>query len=152
EAARAGRAGAGFAVVAAEVKDLARQTGEATQDIARRIEGIQADVGQASVAMASISEVVDQVDRMSSTMSSAVEEHSATSAVMTRSMTEAAAGSEEITRTITRVAEGASDTAAAAGTVREASVELGGVATALVDSIAHFTVDEDAGGDGGAAR
>ena len=41
EAARAGDAGKGFAVVATEVKELARQTAEATDDIRQRVEGIQ---------------------------------------------------------------------------------------------------------------
>lgn len=41
EAARAGEAGKGFAVVANEIKELARQTAEATQQIKGQIEGIQ---------------------------------------------------------------------------------------------------------------
>ena len=46
EAARAGDAGKGFAVVATEVKELARQTAAATEDIRRRIGGIQTSTGQ----------------------------------------------------------------------------------------------------------
>jgi methyl-accepting chemotaxis protein len=45
EAARAGDAGKGFAVVATEVKELAKQTAEATEDIRGRIEGIQSSTG-----------------------------------------------------------------------------------------------------------
>ena len=41
EAARAGEAGKGFAVVANEIKELAKQTAAATQDIKEKIEGIQ---------------------------------------------------------------------------------------------------------------
>ena len=47
EAARAGEAGKGFAVVASEVKDLAQETAKATEDIARRVEAIQADTAGA---------------------------------------------------------------------------------------------------------
>jgi len=47
EAARAGEAGKGFAVVAGEIKELARQTADATEDIKRRISGIQASTGSA---------------------------------------------------------------------------------------------------------
>ena len=46
EAARAGDAGKGFAVVATEVKELARETAVATEDIRRRIEGIQLSTGR----------------------------------------------------------------------------------------------------------
>ncbi|WP_163337978.1 methyl-accepting chemotaxis protein [Desulfopila sp. IMCC35008] len=44
EAARAGEAGKGFAVVANEIKDLAKQTAEATGEIRTKIEGIQATI------------------------------------------------------------------------------------------------------------
>ncbi len=51
EAARAGEAGKGFAVVASEVKDLARQTTEATEDIRSKITSLQADMNEIVSAM-----------------------------------------------------------------------------------------------------
>ena len=47
EAARAGDAGKGFAVVATEVKELAKQTAAATEDIRKRIVGIQGSTAEA---------------------------------------------------------------------------------------------------------
>ncbi len=48
EAARAGDAGKGFAVVASEVKNLATQTGKATEEISGQISGIQSATGEIS--------------------------------------------------------------------------------------------------------
>jgi methyl-accepting chemotaxis protein len=48
EAARAGEAGAGFAAVAAEVRTLAVQAGDASRDIQSRVAAIQADAAQAA--------------------------------------------------------------------------------------------------------
>ncbi|MGD0519424.1 MAG: Cache 3/Cache 2 fusion domain-containing protein, partial [Thermoguttaceae bacterium] len=78
EAARAGDAGKGFAVVATEVKELAKQTAEATEDIRGRIEGIQSSTGEAIKSIGSISEVIQQVNEISRTIASAVEEQSVT--------------------------------------------------------------------------
>src|SRR6185369_12057360 len=51
EAARAGEAGKGFAVVANEVKELAKQTAEATEDISHKIGAIQNDTQEAVTAV-----------------------------------------------------------------------------------------------------
>src|SRR6185295_7574515 len=57
EAARAGEAGKGFAVVASEVKDLAQETAKATEEISSRIQTIQTDTSAAVEAIARIAEV-----------------------------------------------------------------------------------------------
>ncbi|HET8614482.1 MAG TPA: methyl-accepting chemotaxis protein [Actinomycetales bacterium] len=122
EAARAGESGKGFAVVAGEVKELAQETGKATEDISRRIEAIQTDTADAVAAIAQISQIIASISDTQTTIASAVEEQTATTNEMGRNVTEASSGSSEIARNITAVADaaaaatrGASDTAQAAG-------------------------------------
>ena len=131
EAARAGEAGKGFAVVANEVKELAKETAKATEDISRKIEAIQTDTKAAVEAIASISEVINQVNGISNTIATAVEEQNATTNEMARNVSEAAQGSGEITSNIAGVAQaaestsrGASDTQKAAQQLVETSAEL----------------------------
>jgi methyl-accepting chemotaxis protein len=124
EAARAGEAGRGFAVVANEVKELAKQTAKATEDISRKIEAIQTDTRAAVTAIASIGEVINQVNGISNTIATAVEEQNATTNEMVRNVGEAAHGSGEITSNISGVAQAAESTARGAGDTHKAAEQL----------------------------
>ncbi|WP_222193271.1 GAF domain-containing protein [Modestobacter italicus] len=62
EAARAGEAGKGFAVVAGEVKELARETAQATEDVSSRVATIQGDVQNVVGALAAIREIVERIN------------------------------------------------------------------------------------------
>jgi methyl-accepting chemotaxis protein len=117
EAARAGEAGKGFAVVASEVKELAQETAKATEDISRRVEAIQADTSSAVDAIAEISRVISSINDYQVTIASAVEEQTATTAEMSRSIGEAASGSSNIATNINGVAQATKTTS---GTLVEA--------------------------------
>jgi methyl-accepting chemotaxis protein len=78
EAARAGEAGKGFAVVASEVKDLAKQTNDATADIRKKITIMQSSTEDTIKEITQISGVINSVDEIVSTIASAVEQQSAT--------------------------------------------------------------------------
>jgi methyl-accepting chemotaxis protein len=110
EAARAGEAGKGFAVVASEVKDLAQETAKATEDISRRVETIQADTSSAVAAIGEISQIIQRINDYQVTIASAVEEQTATTAEMSRSIGEAAGGSSTIAANINGVAQSAEAT------------------------------------------
>lgn len=78
EAASAGEAGKGFAVVANEVKELAKQTGEATQKIRVQVEDMQADTYSALEAIELVTKVIDEVNTISKSIVGAVEEQTVT--------------------------------------------------------------------------
>lgn len=74
EAARAGEAGKGFAVVANEVKELARQTQEATKVIAEKISLLQDSSSEVSTGVEEIVNLIKTVEDASTAIASAVEE------------------------------------------------------------------------------
>ncbi|GAA3295786.1 methyl-accepting chemotaxis protein [Dactylosporangium vinaceum] len=105
EAARAGEFGKGFAVVAQEVKDLARETAQATDDIGKRVQAIQVDTEDAVGAMGQIGEVIAQMSEYQNAIAAAVEEQAVTARSMGESVGAAASGSTEIAGTIAGVAD-----------------------------------------------
>ncbi|MEZ5236882.1 MAG: methyl-accepting chemotaxis protein [Acidimicrobiales bacterium] len=138
EAARAGEAGRGFAVVASEVKDLAHDTARATEEIARRIQGIQSDTTEAVDAAGQIGDIVGRVNELQATIASAVEEQSATTDEISRTVIEASAGTSEIAGNITQVATASRDAAQGATNSLDAARDLAQMAAGLQDLIAQF--------------
>jgi methyl-accepting chemotaxis protein len=78
EAARAGEAGRGFAVVATEVKALAVQTQNATEEITRKIEALQKDAAGSADAVHRISEAIDAIRPVFENVNGAVAEQNRT--------------------------------------------------------------------------
>jgi methyl-accepting chemotaxis protein len=82
EAARAGEAGRGFAVVATEVKALAVQTQNATEEITKKIEALQRDATGSADAVQRISQAIEAIRPVFDTVNGAVAEQSQTTGEM----------------------------------------------------------------------
>lgn len=131
EAARAGSAGKGFAVVANEVKELAKETAQASEEIADRILTIQ-EVSQSTIqALADISLIIEQIADLQGMIASAVEEQSVVTHEINHNVTAVARSSESINRSISSVASAAGDTADGAKLVQQTSSNLAQLASQL---------------------
>ena len=140
EAARAGEAGKGFAVVANEIKELARQTAEATQDIRRIIEEIQGSTGATVEEIREVTSVIEEVSELITTVAAAIEEQTATTREIAGSVAQASHGIAEINENI-------SQSSSVAGEISADIAEVSGLAGELTDSSAQ--VNNSAGDLGG---
>ncbi len=151
EAARAGEAGKGFAVVASEVKDLARNTAEATEDISSKLTTIQGDTRAVVEAIAKIGDVIREINNLQTSIASAVEEQSATITGIGRMASEAALGSSNASSYVADVASAARDSLAKVAVNREMLGTLGD-ATAELDAMVSSFLGSGQRGAGPQAR
>lgn len=138
EAARAGVAGHGFSVVAAEVKSLSVQTAAATEEIERQIATVQTSTETAVDSIRSITKQIQEINAFSKgAMASVAHQSNAT-----REISECVAGAFDRTKTalavLTQVVNDAASTSHSARTMIEASDAVGNAATTLREEIASF--------------
>ncbi|UEM21643.1 methyl-accepting chemotaxis protein [Skermanella mucosa] len=138
EAARAGDAGKGFAIVASEVKNLATQTGKATEEIAAQIAHIQATTGQAVEAIRSITATIAQVSEITLTVAGAVGQQSAATAEIARNVDQASSGTHEVCAGISGVTKAARETGRTAGQLLDAALDLSRQSETLRGQVDHF--------------
>jgi methyl-accepting chemotaxis protein len=105
EAARAGSAGKGFAVVANEIKELAKQTAEATEDIKARIAGIQSSTGLAIGEIGQITTVIKEVGGIVSSIAAAIEEQATVTRDVAGNIAQASVGVQEANERVSQTAE-----------------------------------------------
>ncbi|NOQ46621.1 MAG: DUF3365 domain-containing protein [Desulfobulbaceae bacterium] len=103
EAARAGEAGKGFAVVANEIKELAKQTAEATGEIKTRIDSIQNSTQATVSQIQQITQVINEVNEIVVSIVTAVEEQSATTVEISENISQASIGIQEVTKNVAQV-------------------------------------------------
>ena len=138
EAARAGSAGKGFAVVANEVKSLAQQTGQATEEIGQYVRSIQ-DATIATVAgVEEIAAKVRRIDAANSSVASALEEQTSATNEIARNIVQASAGTAEVSQSIIQVTAAAQETGNSAGEVNSAASELSRQSESLREIVDRF--------------
>lgn len=115
EAARAGDAGKGFNVVANEVKELSKQTAEATQNIVSQINEMQTVTQTSIEAIHEITEVINELNSVNLTIAGAVEEQSVTTNEVSQTTADAASSLEEVSRNVSEVSRAANDIAGNSG-------------------------------------
>jgi methyl-accepting chemotaxis protein len=117
EAARAGEAGRGFAVVASEVKTLATQAAKATEEITVQIAGMQAMTQDSVGAIQKIGATIGHISTLSAAIAAAVEEQSAATEEISRNIQQAAHGTAQVAANIGDVSQGAAKTSTASSQV-----------------------------------
>ncbi len=138
EAARAGEAGKGFAVVASEVKALANQTGKATEEIGQQVRDMRAATSGCVASIEQIAETITELNSLAGQVAAAVEEQSAATSEIARSVEQAAMGTREVTQNITKVSLAASETGEATRLLQQTAGKLSGQSAELRQEIETF--------------
>ncbi len=150
EAARAGEAGKGFAVVANEIKELAKQTAEATLNIKEQIAGVQRTTSETVADIEAITTVINQVGAIVGTIAGAVGEQASATQEIANNISQASQGLQEVNENVNQssavaaaitqdiamvgntsseIAENSTKVRSSAGTLQQLAAELKGVVT-----------------------
>lgn len=138
EAARAGEAGRGFAVVASEVKGLANQTAKATGDISQQISEIQSSTRDAVAAINQISTTMGDVDEYMSAIAASVEQQGIATDEISHNVAQAASGTQSVVGNISGVTDGTTQTSLSAGEVNRAAGSVTENTKQLNETISTF--------------
>jgi len=145
EAARAGEAGKGFAVVANEIKELAKQTANATGEIKNRINSIQGSTTATVRQIQQITQVIAEVNTIVTSIVAAVEQQSATTNEIATNITQASIGIQEVTGNVAQASMVSNDVAKdivevshSADTITKGSTDVKGNALELSQMAQHL--------------
>ncbi len=124
EAARAGDAGRGFAVVAGEVKSLAAQTQQATEEIRTLIEQVQHATGGVVQAIGRISDRIGSINEVACAIATAVNQQGQATAEIAHSVQNASSGTSLVCNNMQTLVVAADATGEASGAVQQAAQDV----------------------------
>ena len=146
EAARAGEAGKGFAVVASEVKTLASQTGAATEQIGDLIELVQGTSNETADAFREIGGVVTEIDTIAASITDAVHQQSVATQEVFRAIDGINQSSEQATSVAQEAAGLVGQSEAKASATRETVALMAKHALETRDELQRYLAGVKAGG------
>lgn len=150
EATSAGEAGKGFAVVAGEIKELANQSGQSAEEIARKVEGVQASTRDAVKVIDDVARFIGEVNTAAGRIAEVVDLQTRTSHRIAEDVSQARRGVADIARSIAEVAKGANDVSDNASQAAKAATDVS--RNAAEAAVAAETISSNIHGVSEAAR
>lgn len=154
EAARAGESGKGFAVVATEIKELAKQTAEATQMVRDQIANIQDATDETVGEVGNILDIIKDASNIASSISTEMEEQAKTTRSIAENINQTSEGIQEvnlnvsqgsvvinsISNEITEVNQSVQEVSSSIGQVGDRAGELSDLSQKLQGLVGRFRV------------
>ena len=135
EAARAGEAGRGFAVVASEVKTLATQTGRSTEQIGAKVSEIQSTTRQAVESLHSIASAIEELDQVTAAIAAAMEEQRVATEGFSIAVRESSGAVSDVANRMQQIAEMITRSSDFARAVSDVAVSMQGASERLREDI-----------------
>ncbi|NRA65113.1 MAG: HAMP domain-containing protein [Pseudobacteriovorax sp.] len=143
ESARAGEHGKGFAVVASEVKELANQTGGATEEIVATTDKIQQSIEENLTSVQEICDSISTVNDLSTSIAAAIEEQTATTIESTREISTSTQATHQVEEEMTQVEKAADITQRLAGDSATSIKDLSSISSDLREIVKKFKLERN---------
>jgi methyl-accepting chemotaxis protein len=138
EAARAGDAGRGFGVVAAEVKALAAKASDAAGQITELVSGVDSGAGEARQAVQQISEGMAELAQAADAIRREIADQRSVASMIESSAAESASGADAIAQRINDVARSTSEAVLLSEEVKASAMGLSKIAHGLQSATGNF--------------